>query len=78
MHHGYLGKYMHGKKHQPKVATSKKTPDEPKIDNWPNKGRVNMISWKASLGGASTKEDALKRYQSNNVISFFDDNIWRV
>lgn len=31
--HGYLGKYMYGKEHQPKVVVPKKTIDALEIDN---------------------------------------------
>lgn len=37
-----------------------------------------MTYWGARLGGASAKKDASKRYQSNNIINFFDDDLQEI
>lgn len=78
IYRGYLGKYMHGKEHHTKVAILRKSPIEAEINNQPTRGRVNMISWGARLGGVHDEKDTLKRLWSNNVINFFDDNLWGI
>ena len=74
---GYFGKYRRDPPTQPPVDWWPQPQTEEVINNQPTAGVINMIFGRSNWG-ATFEEESAKRRWLNNIITFLEEDIWRI